>query len=127
MPGVLRDRSQAGRLVLEGDPVHGQRPVRGAARPERGVGGCRVVAGFRFLAAEEPDRVALYKALWLLAPRETTGTRASRSWSSGPGRSDRLRRRVRAVTSVRALAPREPEGSALCGVWAAQRAESRFK
>ncbi len=29
-PGVLRDRGQARRLVLEGDPVHGQRPVRPA-------------------------------------------------------------------------------------------------
>jgi hypothetical protein len=58
-PGVVRDRGQAGRFVLDGDPVYGQRPVRGAVRPERGVGGCRVVAGFRFLAAEEPDRVAL--------------------------------------------------------------------
>jgi hypothetical protein len=48
MPGVLRDRGQAGRLVLEGDPVHGRRPVRGAVRAEQGVGGCRVVAGFRF-------------------------------------------------------------------------------
>ena len=56
-PGVLRGRGQAGRLVLEGDPVHGQRPVRGAVRAERGVGGWRVVAGFRFLAAGEPDRV----------------------------------------------------------------------
>ena len=31
-------------------------PVRGAVRAERGVGGCRVVAGFPF-AAGEPDRV----------------------------------------------------------------------
>ena len=54
---VLRDRSQAGRLGLDGDPVYGQRPVRGAARAEQGVGGCRVVAGFGFPAAEEPDRV----------------------------------------------------------------------
>lgn len=33
------------------------RPVRGGARAEQGVGGCRVVAGFGFPAAEEPDRV----------------------------------------------------------------------
>ena len=56
-PGVLRDRGQAGRLVLDGDPAHGQRPVRGTVRAERGAGGCRVGAGFGFPAAEEPDRV----------------------------------------------------------------------
>ncbi len=61
MPGVLRDRGQAGKLVLEGDQAHGQRPVRGAVRAEQGVGGCRVVAGFRFPAAEEPDRVILLR------------------------------------------------------------------
>ncbi len=37
---------------------HRQRPVRSSGRAERAVGGCRVVAGFRFLAAEEPDRVS---------------------------------------------------------------------
>ncbi len=41
---VLRDRRQAGRLELDGDPVHRQRPVRGAARAERGAGACRVAA-----------------------------------------------------------------------------------
>jgi len=57
MLGVLRDRGQAGRLVPDGDPAHRQRPVLGAVRAERGVGGCRLIAGFGFLAAEEPDRV----------------------------------------------------------------------
>jgi hypothetical protein len=51
MPEVVRGRGQAGRLVLQGDPVHGQRPVRGAVRAERGIGGYRVAAGFRFLVA----------------------------------------------------------------------------
>jgi hypothetical protein len=57
MPGAVRGRGQAGRLVLQGDPVHGQRPVRGAVRAEWGIGGYRVAAGFRFLVAEEPDRL----------------------------------------------------------------------
>ena len=38
-PGVLRDRGQAGKLVLEGDPAHGQRPARGAVRAERASAG----------------------------------------------------------------------------------------
>jgi hypothetical protein len=49
MPRALRDRRQAGRLELDGDPVHRQLPVRGAARTERGVGGCCAAAGLRDL------------------------------------------------------------------------------
>ena len=54
---ILRDRSQAGRLERDGDPGHRQRPVRGAARAERGACGCRAGAGFGFPADGEPDRV----------------------------------------------------------------------
>ena len=57
MPDVLRNRGQAGRLRPEGDPVHRGRPDQGSVRAERGVRGCRVAAGFRFPATEEPDRV----------------------------------------------------------------------
>lgn len=45
MPGVLRDRGQAGRVVLEGDPVHRRRPVRGFRPGGAGRRRCRVVAG----------------------------------------------------------------------------------
>ena len=44
-PGVLRDRGQAGKLVLEGDPAQGQRPGPGC-RPG-GAGHRRVPRGSR--------------------------------------------------------------------------------
>jgi hypothetical protein len=61
--------------------------------------------------------VALYKDP-LVSASENHWDTASSSWTSGPGRADRLRRRIRTVMIGRALAPRQPEGSALCGAWA---------
>ena len=54
MPGVPRDRRQAGRPGRDGDPGHRQRPVRGAARAEQGAGGCRAGAGSGVPAAGDP-------------------------------------------------------------------------
>jgi hypothetical protein len=58
---VLRDRGQAGWLVPEDHPARRRRPVRGAVRAERDAGGSRVITGFRFPAAEEPDRATLLR------------------------------------------------------------------
>jgi hypothetical protein len=55
---VLRDRRQAGRLERDGDPVHRQRPVRGAVRAEQGAGGCRVAAASASPRPRKPDRVS---------------------------------------------------------------------
>ena len=54
MPGVPRDRRQAGRPGRDGDPGHRQRPVRGAARTEQGAGRCRAGAGSGVPAAGDP-------------------------------------------------------------------------